>query len=333
MRVSLLCASLLFVVSLAGGKASEEPSSPGATRGRSRGKSPGESMAPVPLNPQRTVLLDRAGKRVLLKAKVCARDRILEMLCCLARTKEHESILALDAKAAVVHAALLAIGARQGTAVRHYKEVAPGKIVPDFKPPTGQRIAVFLQWKNKKGVPRRVRAQKWVRRATGRYFSAPLAQLPDSVVLPKEPELVFDKKNKELVFFGTMTASQRDVLQKLSSDAAYRKAVSAIHTASQPTEMRAHWVFAGSGFVVNMQTKKRVYLAENGNVICVANFPSALLDVAQQSSDKGSNLLYEAYSDRIPPVGTDVLIELIPEEDPVGKDVPPPPPAPRNLER
>lgn len=288
---------------------------------------------PVALNPQGTVLLDRAGKRLLLKARICARDRVLEMLCCLKRTKEHESILTLDARAAVVHAGLLALGARQGTAVRHYKEVAPGKVVPDFKPPTGQRIDIFLQWKDKAGKPRRVPAQQWVRRATQRYFSAPLAKLPVGLVLPKKPELVFDAKNKELVWFGSMKVSQRDGFLALSDDAVFGKAVGRLYAESQPTQMQAHWVFAGSGFVVDMKTKKKIYLAENGNLVCVANFPSATLDIAQASSDKGPSLLYEAFIERIPPVDTEVLIELIPKSDPVGKTSPPPPPMPRGLPR
>ena len=82
-----------------------------------------------------------------------------------------------------------------------------------------------------------------------------------------------------------------------------------------------------------MQTKKKKYLAENGNLICVANFPSATLDIAQASSDKGSNLLYEAFIERIPPINTEVWIELIPKSGPVGKTAPPPPPKPRGLPR
>ena len=72
--------------------------------------------------------------------------------------------------------------------------------------------------------------------------------------------------------------------------------------------MKANWVFAGSGF-----TKENYYLAEDGDVICVANFPTATLDLAAKSSSQGnSNLLYEAYTERIPPRGTAVTIELIP---------------------
>ena len=304
----------------------------GATASKKPSKKP--VAKPIALNPKGTVLLDRAGKRLLLKAKVCARDRVLEMLCCLKRTKEHESILTLDASAAVVHAGLLALGAKQGTPVRHYKEVAPGKVVPDFKPPTGQRIEIFLQWNDKAGKPRRVRAQRWIRKAIQRYFSAPLVKLPKEVVLPTErPKLVFDEKNKELVWFGTMKPAQRDVFLKLTGDKVFGTAVKRLFAESQPTQMQAHWVFAGSGFVVDMKTRKKVYLAENGNLVCVANFPSATLDIAQVSSDKGSSLLYEAFIERIPPVNTEVLIELIPKSAPVGKTSPPPPPRPRRLPR
>ena len=35
---------------------------------------------PVALNPEKTVLLDRAGKRLLLKARVSAPDQLLDML-------------------------------------------------------------------------------------------------------------------------------------------------------------------------------------------------------------------------------------------------------------
>ncbi|MBQ16056.1 MAG: hypothetical protein CMJ65_02905 [Planctomycetaceae bacterium] len=289
------------------------------------------SRPPVPLNRQGTVLLDRDGKRLLLKAKVAARDRVLEMLCCLKQTKEHESILSLDASAAIVHAGLLALGAKPGKPVRYVREVAPGKFEPDFHPPSGQRIEVFLQWSDSRGRRHRVRAQEWVRKATQRYFSTPMQALPDGVVLPKEPELVFDARNKELVWFGQMKPVQRDVFLKLSDDRSFIKAVRRLYANSQPTPMRAHWVFAGSGFSIDPQTKKKFYLAENGSLICVANFASATLDIAVASSDKGDNLLFEAYTDRIPPVDTAVLIELIPKSSPVRKTSPPPPPLPRQL--
>ena len=81
----------------------------------------------IPLNKQHTVLLDRAGNKLLLRAKVVLRDGILEMLCCPKQTKEHESILAVDAKAFIIHAGLLALGAKPG----------PGK--PGYVPNTSRK--------------------------------------------------------------------------------------------------------------------------------------------------------------------------------------------------
>ena len=203
-----------------------EPGQPATTQPRVR--------PPVALNRKGTVLLDRSGKRLLLKTRVVARDRVLEMFCCLKQTKEHESILALDARAAVVHAGLLALGARVGRPVRFVREVAPGKFVPDFHPPQGQRIGVFLQWVDKQKRRHRVPAQHWIRRATQRYFSVPFQQLPEGVILPKKPELVFDKANQELVWFGEMKAAQRDLFLKLSQQATFTKAVRDLFTLSQP---------------------------------------------------------------------------------------------------
>src|SRR5579862_5530113 len=72
----------------------------------------------VPLNPNGSVLLDRAGKRLLVKTRLVLRDGTLEMLCCPAQTKEHESILAVDAQAYVIHTGLLALGAAPGSPVQ-----------------------------------------------------------------------------------------------------------------------------------------------------------------------------------------------------------------------
>jgi len=70
---------------------------------------------PIPLNPEGTVLLDKKGKRVLLKTQVALRQGSLELFCCRKGSKEHESILSLDSRAQVVHAGLLALGAKPGT--------------------------------------------------------------------------------------------------------------------------------------------------------------------------------------------------------------------------
>ena len=268
-------------------------------------KSPPTAQADklVPLNPAKTVLLDRKGKRILLKGKVVLRKGLLEMLCCLKQTKEHESILSVDTKAYLVHTALLALGAKKG---------APVEFTPKFKGATGERIDVFLQWKDKKGKLHRDRAQTWLRHVTNRFYVRKMKALPPGMKLPKDSELRFDKKNEEFVWYGHMTAKQRDQFLKLSQDKQFRKHIQWFHDQSQIRQMNSHWVFAGSGFFIDEKTNEKFYQAEGGDLICVANFPSATIDVAIESSSKGEqSLLFEAYEARIPPVDTEVTIELV----------------------
>src|SRR5690606_19320283 len=82
--------------------------------------------AAQPLHANQTVLLDVERKRLLLKAEVVQREALLEMFLCKSGTKEHETIVALDADAYVVHAGLLAMGATPGEPV-HFQ--------PEYKPP------------------------------------------------------------------------------------------------------------------------------------------------------------------------------------------------------
>lgn len=268
----------------------------------------------VPLTKDKTVQLDAANKKLLLKTKVVLRDGVLEMLLCRKQTKEHEAILSIDAPAFVIHSGLLALGAETGT---------PVQFTPEFKSPTGQRIDIFLNWNDAKGKPQRVAAQEWIRNQIRRYYTVEMAKLPSGLKLPKSDELRFDEKHKELSWYGPMTAEQRDKLLQLSKDEGFRKAIQSFFDRSQSRPMKAHWVFAGSGFFVDEQTGMKHYQAEGGDLICVANFPSAMLDVDMQSSATGEeNLLFEAWTDRIPPVDTEVIVELIPvpKEKPKSKE-------------
>lgn len=72
------------------------------------------------------------------------------------------------------------------------------------------------------------------------------------------------------------------------------------------------WVFAGSGFWRDESTGKEYYKAEGGDFICVANFPSAMLDLPIRSSESNAELLFQAYKERIPPRGTPVTLILTP---------------------
>lgn len=283
---------------------------------------PDQPKAPqklVPLNKQETVLLDADGKRLILKGEVVLREGLLELLACLKQTKEHESILSVATKAQTVHAGLLALGAEQGQAVQ---------FTPEFKPPTGQKIDIFLSWKDEKGKQHRVSAHSWVRNATRRYFIEKLAKLPAGVELPKDKNLKYDEKQGEMLWYGSMTKEERDLFLSLSKDKAYQQVVKSFFDQSQLKEMKADWVFPGSNFFVDEKTGDKYYQAEAGDLICVANFASSVIDVDAESSATNDGLMFEAYTERIPPIGTEVQIELVPifkkTEKPAGAEQKPP---------
>jgi hypothetical protein len=79
-------------------------------------------------------------------------------------------------------------------------------------------------------------------------------------------------------------------------------------------EMEQDWVFAGSGFWTDEETGKKLYYAEQGDLICVSNFATAMLDVPIESSQSADQLLFEAFTERLPPKGTKVRLVLIPRQ-------------------
>ena len=58
---------------------------------------------------------------------------------------------------------------------------------------------------------------------------------------------------------------------------------------------------------------KRFYAADDGYLICVANFAASLLDVKEASSASDGGQSYEGWPGRVPPRGTPVILELIPD--------------------
>jgi hypothetical protein len=78
-------------------------------------------------------------------------------------------------------------------------------------------------------------------------------------------------------------------------------------------ELDSDWVFAGSRFVKNFEEgKPDYYLANDGDVICVANFESALLDLPFNSSKADAERSFVAFTERIPPKETKVTLLLEP---------------------
>ena len=136
------------------------------------------------------------------------------------------------------------------------------------------------------------------------------------VITEAQPLLQQSRRDVQLGPLQLRIEKQRNEFLALSKNEKYRASIKKFFDLTQPHPLDAPWVFTGSGFYVDETTGKKSYLAEGGDLICVANFPSALIDLAAKSSAEGeANLLWETWTERIPPVGTEVLLELVPDLD------------------
>ncbi len=72
------------------------------------------------------------------------------------------------------------------------------------------------------------------------------------------------------------------------------------------------WVFAGSQFYDDPFTKKERYAADDGDLITVANFSSAILDLPIESSANDAERTFMTNTAKIPEIGTEVLVALYP---------------------
>lgn len=149
---------------------------------------------------------------------------------------------------------------------------SPVQFVPEFKPASGTEIEVTVVWEDESGRRRQARAQDWVRDIAGMYS-----------------------------MFEGVVANQFDEELNVDDQSAAWKG------------MAYPWVFAGSQFLKDDRTGQQYYQADGeGDLICVSNFPSAVLDVPIRSSDSNAALLFEAYTERIPALGTPVTLILAP---------------------
>ena len=124
--------------------------------------------------------LDLRRRRIVIEAEVCAPQYMLEFLLCRRGTKEYESLLATDARAGDVHAALLALGLRPGKPGRWSGDEQTAK----FLPPAGAEVAVTLRWTGPQG-PQEVPAGQWLAGASGKPARSPQAWVfVGSQVLP-----------------------------------------------------------------------------------------------------------------------------------------------------
>lgn len=78
--------------------------------------------------------------------------------------------------------------------------------------------------------------------------------------------------------------------------------------------LASDWVFAGSRLMDDPldKDKPKIYLANDGELICVSNFEEAMLDLPVQSSKDNADLSFETFAERVPPIGTKLAILLEP---------------------
>src|SRR5262245_5532038 len=160
------------------------------------------------------------------------------MFACTRNTKEHEAIVSADAKASLVHAGLLSLGA---------EPVHPARFQPKYEPAEGTEIEILVQWKDDKGKMQTARAQDWIR----------------------------DIRTKKAMTYP--------------------------------------FVFGGSVFWKDPESGKLHYQAEGGDFVCVSNFGTAMIDIPVESSKSNDELEFEAFTEKIPPLGAPVRLVFKPK--------------------
>jgi hypothetical protein len=87
-----------------------------------------------------------------------------------------------------------------------------------------------------------------------------------------------------------------------------------VRDAKTRKELEHPWVFGGSMLFDNPDDPNtKAYAANGGDVICVANFPDAMLDLPVQSPKEWeAGRLFEAFTERIPPLQAKVTVILEP---------------------
>lgn len=153
-------------------------------------------------------------RRVHLLAEVCLREGPLEVFVCKMNTKEHESILHIDADGREIHFALEAAGAKAGS---------PVKFVPKYEAATGTRIKITLTYREK-GKVKTVPASEWIKdKKTGKDMAHDWVFAGSKLFKdPERPEATpfYMANNGEFISLANFPDSMLDLPVKSPKDAA-----------------------------------------------------------------------------------------------------------------
>ncbi|MCH2182786.1 MAG: YdjY domain-containing protein [Mariniblastus sp.] len=216
----------------------DENSPPDATPGETEAETEQQTIPItdnwVRLSKQHEIWIDMKAKQVMVAGQICLDRGGLEVFACPRQTKEHESVVSVNALALELHTCLIAIGADPGK---------PVQWTPEYQPANGPKIKIQVRW--------------------------------------SEENQQVTRNAKELV-------RNFDTKKELDMD----------------------WVFCGSQFYVNPEDGSKVYYGDSGEMICLSNFSTATLDLPIESSGSNESLLFEANTEKIPPLGTKVYLVL-----------------------
>ena len=106
----------------------------------------------------RDVRVDADSRRVEVRGRIACRQGFLEQVACGRGSREHESLLVVDAPASVLHAALLAAGLRAGHPGSWHAE-SDGSV--RLEPPEGDAVRLQVRWMEQ-GEPREAPIETWL---------------------------------------------------------------------------------------------------------------------------------------------------------------------------
>jgi len=107
------------------------------------------------LHRENRIWINKDEQVVVLDGYVVQRSVPLELFACPAGTKEHEAVVAVFAKSQLVHAGLMAIGAKAGSTASF----------EPFKPAHGTTIRAYVLWLDEDGKTMGTLAQNWIRKS------------------------------------------------------------------------------------------------------------------------------------------------------------------------
>lgn len=87
-----------------------------------------------------------------------------------------------------------------------------------------------------------------------------------------------------------------------------------VKTSGTGKPLEKDWVFGGSQIYHDNVSGEKIYYADSGEMVCLSNFSTAMLDVQLESSDAADGLLFEANKAKIPLPNTKVYMVFIPRK-------------------